>query len=801
MKKTEHGILFFGLLMAGVFTLGWCGETSRELLLTSRGASEYVIAVDRDGAPSDRFAAEELASVLCEVSGAKIPVVAPSERGARPCVAVGFRAAQAVAPQLAGRLPDLGRDGICQAVEGKNLILTGGKDSRRGTVYAVYNFLEETVGCRWWTAQASYLPKKTEIRVAPGMIQHIPPFEYREPFFYEVMDAKWAARNKCNGRHYKLTEEMGGGFVYVPGFAHTFGELVPGAMFKEHPEWFSEINGKRVGPPQATQLCLTNGPLLEYCIQRIREKLKTAPPDAIVSVTQNDHGGNSRCLCARCKAVEDEEGSPSGPVLRFVNAIAQALEKEYPLAIFDTFAYLYTRQPPRLVRPRPNVCVRLCSIECNFLFGLDHPSNQTFANDLKNWFKIAKRLYIWDYCTNFSHYPFPFPDLRALAPNVRLFKDNGVQGVFEQGSCQSKCGDLSELKAWVLARLLWNPALDDKALVKEFVNGYYGAAGPWIEHYINRLYDAAIAAGKELTIYAFPMEEAYGFLDYATVRECGDLLEKAVKAVENQPDFLKRARIVQAGLRYAMLLRWPVLEQEAWSKGEKWPGIEGVREVCRDLDTVFTENAVTHVSEATLRYDAWRPILTLPRTAPVFPKVFEGLARNERYDLQDYVLRIYDSRPHWGSGTADDKASDGVAVWLETNHQEWVVQVKLPTPVGGEKDMEAKWTVWAAVRGEGFSPGNDPGFAHGIHADRNAKIRRQGKVALNEIRADQYRLYRVADLTGAQLKDAIFWLAPCKNPDKIRKLWVDRVLVTRSLQELEGKNVIDPAAETNTAAR
>lgn len=47
-----------------------------------------------------------------------------------------------------------------------------------------------------------------------------------------------------------------------------------------------------------------------------------------------------------------------GSFLRYVNAIAEAVEEEFPGRYIDTFAYRYTRTPPKLTHPRDNVIVR-----------------------------------------------------------------------------------------------------------------------------------------------------------------------------------------------------------------------------------------------------------------------------------------------------------------------------------------------------------------------------------------------------------------------------------------------------------
>lgn len=75
----------------------------------------------------------------------------------------------------------------------------------------------------------------------------------------------------------------------------------------------------------------------------------------------NDWFGN--CQCARCRALDDAEGSPMGSLLYGVNKVAAAVEKEFPETLVATHAYIYARKPPKTIRPRDNVLVWLCVIE------------------------------------------------------------------------------------------------------------------------------------------------------------------------------------------------------------------------------------------------------------------------------------------------------------------------------------------------------------------------------------------------------------------------------------------------------
>jgi hypothetical protein len=225
-------------------------------------------------------------------------------------------------------------------------------------------------------------------------------------------------------------------------------------------------------------------------VQQALQWLRAEADPGVIDISQNDWHG--RCQCAKCLAIEEEEGSPSGPLLHFVNAVAEEIEKEFPDVKVMTLAYQYTRKPPKHVRPRHNVVIRLCTIECSFVQSLaTGEQNETFRSDIEGWSKVANQLYIWDYVTNFNHYLVPHPNLRVLGPNIRFFVDHNTIGLFEQGDSQSGIGDFVRMRAWVLSHLMWDHEQDADALVDEFLAGYYGPAALELKAYLDTLCDAA----------------------------------------------------------------------------------------------------------------------------------------------------------------------------------------------------------------------------------------------------------------------------------------------------------------------
>jgi len=153
-------------------------------------------------------------------------------------------------------------------------------------------------------------------------------------------------------------------------------------------------------------------------------------PDAMYwSVSPNDDIGY--CECDKCKAINDAQGSPSGSLIQFVNRVAAA----FPDKTITTLAYGYSHRAPKSLKPADNVYIMLSDIDAYRDKPLsEEGSAAVFRNDLKAWGSLTHNIFVWDYITEFTNYLAPFPNFQTLQPNMQFFKDNGVKGVFEQGS-------------------------------------------------------------------------------------------------------------------------------------------------------------------------------------------------------------------------------------------------------------------------------------------------------------------------------------------------------------------------------
>lgn len=518
--------------------------------LARDGATGWKIVLPNEPTMVEKTAARELSEHLRLVTGASFPTIAEKDApaGAKSLVFIGHAAKP---PKK-----DYKFDEVLIKMDGGNLILAG--HEKRGCLYAVYSFLQDIVGVRWWTPEDTFIPKKSTLVVADDLnVSYAPQLISREMYHRNAQPTVFSARMKGNGH---LTPEYGGA-VRIINFVHTFYRyLPPEKYFAAHPDWYSEIDGKR--KHEQAQLCLTNEAMTQELIKNVLETLRKNPDAKMIDVSQNDWYGF--CTCAKCKAIDDAEESHAGTLLLMLNRVAEAVEKEFPDVLVESLAYQYTRKPPKTIKPRHNVLIRLCTIECSYIQPLDGPQNEKFAADMEGWSKLAKYLFIWDYTTNYNDYLGPHPNLRVLAPNVRYFVKHGAIGLFEEGEGDDFC----ELKNWLLLRVMWEPHLDADKLIDEFLRGYYGeAVAPLLQQY----WDLLIAQAEKEKIYlgCFGVNSAK-WLDLATLNQVTELMNRAVETATKvygpASDELRRLEKSKMGVDHVWLTRYYPLRCEAREK-------------------------------------------------------------------------------------------------------------------------------------------------------------------------------------------------------------------------------------------
>ncbi|MCX7825877.1 MAG: DUF4838 domain-containing protein, partial [Verrucomicrobiae bacterium] len=382
-------------------------------------------------------------------------------------------------------------------------------------------------------------------------------------YTWESYDGNWMARNRLNGAGGRgrllerqnirppvpeLDARHGGDIRFGFGFfVHTFAKLVPPQThFPSHPDYYALWKGRR----DTNQLCCTHPEVIRLCAESVRAGMRAQPQATVFSVSQNDNG--KYCECDRCAALGQREGTQMAQVLHLVNGVAEAVEREFPDKIIETLAYQWSRRPPKTMRPRRNVVIRLADIECCFAHPLASgctEANKRFVADLQAWTRACDRLWIWDYTTIYSNYLLPLPNKRLLDDNIRLFAAHGVKGVFEQGTYDTPDSEMVALKAYLIAKFLWNPNGDETLATREFLDAYYGAAAPAVQRYLDLIHDYAEKQQVHVRIFVKP---THPHLTPELLIQANALWDEAEALAKSDAAALDRVRRSRMSVDYAI---------------------------------------------------------------------------------------------------------------------------------------------------------------------------------------------------------------------------------------------------------
>lgn len=452
----------------------------------AQGVRCRAITVDANADDEVRYAAEQLQQMLKD-GGLDLPIVRSGRRRYRHGVI------------YVGREESTPANSYRMSGDGDRFVLVG--SGTKGTLYAVYDFLEHFCGYRLYSPDALVVKDVSNLTIPVANIVEKPAFDYREVAYYypnhSRLYADWHRLHTADDRY-----SQWGMFV------HTFNKLLPSSVyFDEHPEWFSMRGGQRV---RDGQLCLSNPAVLEALCNALAEQIENDDDDHRGwSVSPNDN--YNVCQCAACLRMDSLYGGPTGTLLNFVNQVA----RRFPDYTISTLAYQYTRSAPKdfRVSPDSNVVIMLCPIEAGREETISTSLKEAaFRNDLENWQLLTDNIFIWDYVAQFRNFWNPFPNLHVLQPNLRYFNNHGVRQIFEQGTGSNNITSWMEPRTYLIAKLMWNPNLDSDSLLTDFCNGYYGTAGKFVKTIIDTMTAELVKSGQRLDIYGYAIDGCEGYL-------------------------------------------------------------------------------------------------------------------------------------------------------------------------------------------------------------------------------------------------------------------------------------------------
>ena len=723
-----------------------------DLVLAERGLpATHAIVVAADAGESVQYAAQELQHYVEALTGVTLPVRTDSDG---PAIRLE-------------RTDEHGEDGFRLVARPPDLLIRGGV---RGCLYGVYELLETYGGVGWFASWRTVVPQLDRF-VVPDTLdaEQRPAFAMRMTSWKDARNGDFAARLRLNGerayleaRHGGAAYKFGGGL----GNCHTFNYLLPPSKyFEQHPEYFAMRDGKRgfdawtAEEAKDIQPCLTNPDVLRIMTSNVLAAIASDPTAGCYGVSQNDN--RNYCQCPDCAAVDEEEGSHAGTIVRFVNAVAAEVERQFPHAIIETLAYQYSRKPPAKTRLRGNVMPCLCSIECDFHKPLDkspYPNNVSFVADTRGWAHQTDMLYIWDYTTNFRNYLHAFPNILALQGNLRFFRENGAKCIYEQGDGLGQHADFAELRAWLLAKWLWNPDLPIEPLLDRFFTGYYGPAAKQARRCFDDLYSLPRDSVKQpLRISEDSMSPN---IPTAFFERAEGYWQAAAEAAKDDPECSRNVKAASLSTDFSLFMR--LCPRTVWAASRAPHDAERCRAYARHL------LAAHEPFDLRLAEDINRDRMLWGDLAAV--------ANNTGADARAEVSarRLSLSRPGvQGRFLQDDDTLDGMAIKLFTHHCVWCVQLPMSKVAF---DSGATYKVRARIKVEKTDGARGEAFYAGVYDERAKKSCGMVSVKAEDC-GDGYAWYDVC--TWEPRDGQYFWLGPGRTPEgatpTANAIWVDRI--------------------------
>ena len=510
----------------------------------------------RDGQPVSRIvlpkgadktlmlAARELQDHVKAISGAELLIEQEPSTAEGTLILLG-PTRQTKAMKLPLTDVDVGYDGYVIKSTGDTLVLCGRTGA--GTLNAVYGFLEDFLGVRWYDPgpYGTCIPKTRTITVDAVTEVNRPRFAFRGPWYNGNITVDWTkAESKAYGQ-WTRRNRVGGVRGY---FGHAWHNVIPtDTHFAEHPEYYSFLQGKR----QRFQLCTTNADVIRLYSQYVKDRFDRDPGYKYASLSPNDGAG--WCECDLCRAVS---GDITSRILTFINRVAKNVVKRHPDRLLAFYAYMGIVQPPRdKIQCEPNVMPWVTHYSICQMHPLDDPRcpyQAGFRRILEGWKAISEQLGVREYA---SWWPVPCAESRRLARDIRYYACAGAQAVSRE-YLDVQYG--THLLFWLETKLLWNPDQELSDLLDDFFGRFYGPAGSTMRSVYDRLADRQAAAsphGEQWTGNRFEAPRIYP----------RDLLAEAVRDVEQIESSTSEPMYRQRIQRERLALAAAIAFLDAWS--------------------------------------------------------------------------------------------------------------------------------------------------------------------------------------------------------------------------------------------
>jgi len=560
-------------------------------VLVERGAPRCVIVVDQNASPVVLETAHDLSDILWKMSGARVPVASERPRG---------------------RVILLGKDEQDRNLtrleyhawrDGNVLHLSGSTDY--GTVNAVYAFLENELGCRWYTPDSlgEHIPTRRTVAVKNLDMRDAPDFatigrfgSHRQP----GAGVRWLRRNRLLGFP-----------VYFA--SHNWDNIVPRDLFDSHPEYFALLGSGR----STKQLCTTNPAVIESAVVRVRRFFDERPDYASYSLSPNDN--TSFCRCPNCLALDAElgvdpfaeGGSITDRLMVFFNRVAEQVAVTHPDRRLSSYMYLNYTAPPRVVIPHPMVLPELVHTPWEFCqhHSIDDPEcerNRRFAKYVRGWCKATDSFTWYDYWGHWYLCGF-----MGLVGNIR--RDIGYMDRYGLMGIQAESHEqwwTQTLNIYVPVKLGWDRNADVDAIVSGFYRNMFGPAaasvarfGAMFEHLVTSVPKDAARDFEQAFLLGFTPAfhaQARGLLD-----EANRALATASIAPGERQKITERLRRYRYGLLLTEMQAREVQDRRAGRMERVFADLDSLRTLFSAMEADSGLSDAVDVRLAVLQNRTW----------------------------------------------------------------------------------------------------------------------------------------------------------------------------------------------------
>ena len=450
MKRTTHNIALLvsvTLLLVQLAVL----HAATPAFQTLRDYRRVVVA--DDAMQVQRVAAEELASYAGRVVGRKIEVIALSKLDA-DAPGLTFYVGDGAAERALAKSPKPWKTEEWMLRTVSNGLVLAGHDgdgdpwdlkTPAGSMLAVYTLLEDRLGVRWfWPGEfGEHVPVNEEAALPVLDQRQQPGFELRkvqlgQSSFYHPKGSPKTERS----RFYHTPEFMEAkrkwmrrarlGEVKEAGFSHSWGtvfQVSKGETYRDHPEWFALVNGKR----SKTHMCTTHPEVIARMVEHV---LKSSGD--IVSISPSD--GSGFCECERCRALDVpgllayDKKTPqlSDRIFTYANEVARRVREKNSAKGCGMFAYTFYNKPPvKLKTLAPNLYL---SFVYQSAAHRDPENLREWRESVAGWKALGAKLMVREGWGNHYYHDLPFLHDRQIIANLAEASQLGFVGAYGESS-------------------------------------------------------------------------------------------------------------------------------------------------------------------------------------------------------------------------------------------------------------------------------------------------------------------------------------------------------------------------------